>query len=91
MSAASKRYMNRVAKVPCVLCAALGIDGVPANVHHVREGQGTGQRASDWLTVSLCRTCHQSPIGLHGDRSLMKLAKLEELDLLALTIEALNP
>lgn len=91
MSAASKRYMARVATVPCVLCTALGIDGVPASVHHIREGQGGGQRAPDWLTVALCHTCHQGPTGFHGDRSLMKIAKLEELDLLALTIEALNP
>jgi len=31
------------------------------------------------------------PNGLHGDRTLMRIAKLEELDLLARTIEALNP
>jgi len=29
--------------------------------------------------------------GLHGDRSLLRIAKQTELTLLALTIEALNP
>jgi hypothetical protein len=64
---------------------------IPATVHHLRTGQGKGQRASDYLTVALCPDCHQGPHGIHGDRSLLRIAKVEELDLLALTIEALNP
>ena len=52
MSAASKRYMAKVAKVDCVLCTALGIDGVKSSVHHVHEGQGMAQRAADWLSVA---------------------------------------
>lgn len=48
------------------------------------------QRASDWLTVPLCQECHTGPNGLHGNRSLLRIRKLEELDLLAMTIEALN-
>lgn len=90
MSAAGKRYMGKVAKIGCVLCAQLGRGMVAANVHHVREGQGLSQRSSHWLSVALCPDCHQGPHGFHGDRSLMRIAKLEELDLLALTIEALN-
>ena len=89
-SAASKRYMAKVAKVDCVLCTALGKPGIPASVHHVREGQGMAQRAANWLSVALCWNCHQGPNGLHGDRTLMRIAKLEELDLLAMTIAALN-
>jgi hypothetical protein len=91
MSAASKRYMGRVASVGCVLCAALGKPGTPASVHHVREGQGMAQRAADWLSVALCWDCHQGPNGLHGDRALLRIAKVDELDLLAMTIAALNP
>lgn len=87
----SKRdYMGRVARVPCVLCEVLGFHGVSAEVHHVRSGQGASQRASDYLTVALCPECHRGPMGLHGDRTLMRMAKLEELDLLALTIERVD-
>lgn len=32
----------------------------------------------------------RGPSGIHGDRSLMRIQKLDELDLLALTIEALT-
>ena len=47
------------------------------------------QRASNFLTIPLCPGCHRGPSGIHGDRSLMRIQKLDELDLLALTIEAL--
>jgi hypothetical protein len=90
MSNASKRHMGRIAEVACVLCDALGRPGTPAEVHHIRDGAGMQQRASDWLTVPLCPACHRGPHGVHGDRRLLRQAKLGELDLLALTIERLN-
>ena len=90
MSKASREYMGRVARVPCVLCEALGMPGVPAEVHHLREGQGASQRASDYLTAALCPECHRGPLGVHGDRTLLNMAKLGELDLLALTIEQIH-
>jgi hypothetical protein len=91
MSASSKRYMGRVAKIGCVLSAYLGQGFVPAELHHLREGQGMSERASDFLVIPLCPEYHRGPNGLHGNKSIMRIAKLEELDLLALTIEALNP
>ena len=82
--------MGRVADLGCIVCKLLFSRFEPAEVHHIREGQGMAQRASNWLIVPLCPDCHRGYQGLHGDRSLMRIAKLEELDLLALTIEALN-
>jgi len=83
-------YMGKVADLGCMVCKVLFSRFEPAEVHHIREGQGMAQRASNWLVVPLCTSCHRGHQGLHGDRSLMRIAKLEELDLLALTIEALN-
>jgi hypothetical protein len=48
------------------------------------------QRASNFLVVPLCPDCHQGPSGVHGDKSLMRIKKLTELDMLAQTIEALS-
>ncbi len=60
------------------------------DVHHVREGQGVAQRASDYLAIPLCHSgCHQGPQGIHGDRSLLRLAKASELDLLAMVVAQL--
>jgi hypothetical protein len=80
-----KKYMNRVAELPCVLCGEHGVQ-----VHHVREGQGMAQRSQNWLTVALCPECHTGSTGFHGNRNRLRLAKLDEMDLLALTIEKLN-
>ena len=90
MSNAGKRHMGKVAAVPCVLCEALGRPGVAAEVHHLREGAGMGRRSSDFLTIAACPECHRGPRGIHGDRQLLRQAKLDELDLLALTIERLT-
>lgn len=84
MRQAEARHMDRVAQLDCVLCGAR-----PVEVHHLREGQGMAQRASSFLTVALCPDCHRGPSGLHGDKSLLRIQKVEELDLLARTIEAL--
>jgi hypothetical protein len=87
---AEQCYHDRVAQMPCVLCELLGQGPSAAQLHHIREGQGMSQRASHWLVIPLCPDCHTGPQGLHGDRTLFRLAKVDELDLLALTIERLQ-
>lgn len=92
MSNASKRHMHRVAQIPCVLCKRQGRDTRGVHVHHIREGQGAAQRASDFLTVALCPDCHQGPNGVHGlgRKGFYARYKITELDLLADTIEELE-
>lgn len=85
MSAAGRRHMGKVASLPCACCGAYGV-----HVHHIREGQGMSQRASNFLTVPLCPDCHTGPNGIHGNKSLMRVQKIDELDMLALTIERLT-
>lgn len=86
-----KDWMSRVADLGCILCAHLGVGPTPANLHHVREGQGMSQRSSDWLVVPLCRECHQGTNGLHGlgTRGFYNRYKLDELDLLSMTLQAM--
>ena len=85
MTKAEKKYMNRVAELPCVCCGVTGVQ-----LHHIREGQGMAQRASNFLVVPLCPDCHTGPSGVHGDKSMMRIQKMTELDMLAKTIEALQ-
>ena len=82
--------MGRVAALGCILCRRLGYGEHAAEVHHVRTGQGAAQRASDWLTVPLCPTCHRGPQGIHGDRARLRAARVTEMDLLAATIALLT-
>lgn len=89
-SKAVQRYHNDVAELGCILCDLLGYGRPPAQLHHLREGQGMAQRSSDWLVVPLCPECHQGPCGVHGDQSLLRVAGVGELDLLAETMRRLR-
>lgn len=77
--------MDAVAELPCLTCPAPD-PGARVELHHVREGQGMAQRAGAFCVVPLCAFCHRGPKGLHGDRTMMRVAKLEEMDMLNLTI-----
>lgn len=83
---AEKRHMDRVAAMPCVICG-----DAPVELHHIRDGHGMAQRASNWLVVPLCPVCHRGTGGIHGNRSVMRARKLTEIDLLAETIKRLSP
>lgn len=85
----AKQWKAKVASLGCILCHHLDPDCcTPATLHHVREGQGMSQRASDYLVVPLCPEHHQGKTGVHGGQ-FYQLHKLDELDLLAMTIEAM--
>jgi hypothetical protein len=56
---AEKLHMMWVAQIGCIVC------GQPANVHHIRAGQGMGQRASHFDTIPLCHHHHQGAEGIH--------------------------
>lgn len=86
-----KRHMGRVAELGCILCRHLGYGETPANVHHIREGAGMGQRSPHYLTVPLCREHHQGDSGVHalGPSRFYTRYKLDELDLLSMTIDLL--
>jgi hypothetical protein len=77
-------YKNKVAGLGCMACRLLGYGETPASLHHPREGQGGGQRASDWLVIPLCHEHHQGKNGIHGHG----FEALNEMDLLAATIKA---
>ena len=88
---ADKAHMDRIASVGCILCRHLDLGQTPAQLHHIREGQGMSQRASNFLVVPLCETHHTGNPGIHGlgERGFYTRYKLSELDLLAMTIERL--
>ena len=79
-----KRHLSRIAELGCIVCCG------PANVHHIREGQGMGIRASHFLTIPLCREHHQGDFSIHNSRREFQNIYGDELDLLAQTIEMLS-
>ena len=53
----SQKHLNHVRSHACVVCDA----AAPIEVAHVRlgSGAGMGEKPHDYLTVSLCKDCHQ--------------------------------
>ena len=57
-------HKDRVAALGCLCCEKLGYRGSPAELHHVRETVGMGQRASDRDVLPLCSAHHRGT--MHG-------------------------
>ena len=58
-SKSEKRWLSDVASLGCVVCRNAGYGASPAEVHHIRDGQGTAQRASDFEVIPLCPPHHR--------------------------------
>jgi len=91
MSNAGKRWMMKVAQVPCVICRHMGLGETPAQVHHLKYQTGASDRASDFLVAALCPEHHTGAAGIHTlkEHGFYARYKLSELDALALTLEAI--
>jgi hypothetical protein len=76
---AEKLHIERVKRLPCSVCDEPG----PSEDHEIKQGQW-------WTSVALCPSCHRGPIlGLHGQRRMWSIKKMDELDALAVTIQRL--
>lgn len=82
-----KSWMNQVADLGCAMCRRMGYPETPSQLHHPREGVGMAQRQSDWLVIPLCEQHHTGSKGWHGTREDFKRHSVNEMDLLADTIE----
>jgi hypothetical protein len=71
-------HLGRVKELPCSVCDAPG----PSFAHHIKQGQ-------HYTCVALCYECHQGKQGIHGDKTLWRIRKMDELDALAVTLERL--
>ena len=84
----AQRHMGRIAAMPCITCRLLDMyQSGPTNVHHIREDR---EARNDFLTLPLCRPCHQGKYGVHGNKTYLKILKMSELGLLAKVIEELE-
>lgn len=79
----ARRHMQLVKEQPCCLCGA----SAPSDAHHILDGRIPGRKAHDFCTIPLCRDCHTGRFGLHGDKTMLKIMKQNELNLLGETIE----
>ena len=78
--------LRALADLGCVLCYHLGYPGTPAEIHHLRERMGMGQRNDDDHAIPLCVEHHRGQTGLHGmgKRAFERHYGITELELLDL-------
>lgn len=84
MSAFGKLHLARLHELPCGLCGTM-----PVEAHHILEGRTPGRKSPDALAIPLCIDCHRGGNGIHGDKSMFRIYKKSELDVLADTLERL--
>lgn len=79
ISSAESAHIGRVKRLPCSVCDEAG----PCDAHHIKQGQ-------HFTVIALCKSCHQgSLMGLHGQRRMWALKKMDEVDALAVTVRRL--
>ncbi|TNV22848.1 hypothetical protein FH968_02060 [Buttiauxella sp. B2] len=64
MRKAEREHLSRIASTGCIVCRNLGYGETPAEIHHVRSGQGMSQRADNYSSIPLCHPHHRT--GGHG-------------------------
>jgi len=65
LTQAESDYLDRIAGQGCCACRfVLGYHDTPAEIHHIRDGQGGAQRAPTYETLPLCPLHHRT--GGHG-------------------------
>jgi len=78
-NAEEKRHIERIKSMPCIVCQA----SAPSECHEIKQGQ--------WFTsLPLCADCHRGSInGIHGQKRLWSVYKMDELAALNETIRRL--
>lgn len=72
-------HIQAVKSLPCSVCDEPG----PCDAHHIKQGQ-------HFTVVALCKSCHQGALmGLHGQRRMWAIKKMDEMDALAVTVRRL--
>ena len=64
MNKSDRTHLSRVADIGCIACINIGYQDTPAEIHHIRAGQGMGQRSKHKKAIPLCPTHHRT--GGHG-------------------------
>lgn len=86
MTQAEKKHLSRVAALGCIVCRNLQLGESPAEIHHVRSGQGAGQRADHFHAIPLCPLHHRQGghgVAVHAGRKTWEKNFGSELGLLA--------
>ena len=60
MKKSDSDHLERVASIGCIACRKIGYEDTPAEIHHIRDGKGKGQRANHREAIPLCPHHHRN-------------------------------
>lgn len=92
MTKDERAHLAIVAAQGCIICRLMGFYDSPAEIHHIRTGQGM-KRASHFDVIPLCPAHHrtsENAIHYMGRKAWEKRNNVIELELLAQTNELLR-
>ncbi len=79
LTAAERRHLQRVKSLSCSVCNM----PPPSEAHHYKQHR-------QYLCIALCASCHRDNFnGIHGQRRMWAVKKMDELDALNETIRRL--
>lgn len=78
ITAAESAHMGKVKESGCAVCGA----GPYVEAHHTKQG-------NHFTTIGLCPECHRGPMGIHGDKTMWRIHKMDENDALNETLRRL--
>lgn len=79
LNSKERKHLQMVKEAPCILCGQAG----PSDAHHIKQHR-------QYLCIPLCKDCHQGHLnGIHGQKNMWKVYKMDEQDALNAWIERL--
>lgn len=78
ITAGESEHMDKVKRSGCAVCGA-GCDDTYVEAHHTKQG-------NHFTTIGLCDACHRGPMGIHGDKTMWRIHKMDENDALNETL-----
>ena len=75
LTKAERAHLQRVKEQACSVCDA----PPPSDAHHIDQAQ-------PFTCIALCQPCHTGRLGIHGDRTLWRIRKMDELKALNVTL-----
>ncbi|AUR89917.1 recombination enhancement RecA-dependent nuclease [Vibrio phage 1.134.O._10N.222.52.B8] len=92
MNKTEKAHIEKVVSLGCIVCSGWGIQGSPAEAHHI--GNGTmGKKASNFEVIPLCPAHHRLGgygVAVHAGRKAFESAYGTERELLEMVLEKVN-
>lgn len=75
MTSAEREHVGKVRESGCAVCGVVGV----VHAHEIEQGL--------WYTsIGLCPDCHTGQMGIHGDKTLWRIHKMNEIQALNETL-----